>query len=71
MIWFVANTGGQVLFEPGEGVGFVFVVKNGLSMAEIPQQWVGAADNKKCGCCGSERNCFRRATQQEIEQYKK
>lgn len=70
-VWFVCNLGGNFYYEPAENVGIVFTPKNGLSLGLVPEKFVGAADGKKCGCCGSERSCFRRATTEEIERWQK
>lgn len=72
MVWLKYIPGGQCLFQLDnvDWNGAVFIPKNGLSLAEIPEKYVQAALSRKCGCCGNERKCFEIATDKEIEVYK-
>lgn len=67
LVWLKYHIGGQVLFEPGENAQYVFASRNGISLAQIPEQYVAIALSKRCGCCGSERNCFTLATEDDIK----
>lgn len=72
MTWMRNLNGGQVFWEVNETVGFVFVPKNGLSLAEIPEEYVEQAKAHKCGCsdCGGRKSCLVVASDVEIEIWK-
>ena len=75
MTWLRYIKGGQVLFHPAEVEtwdGEVFIPKNGISLADVPEKYVPLALSKVGYCCGNEgKKMFSVATPEEIAQWNK
>lgn len=69
MVWFRNIQGGQIYWQADENNAYVFVNKNGLSLAQIPDEFVEKAIEYRCGCsdCNSRKQCLVRATETEIQ----
>lgn len=72
MVWMKNIMGGQIYWQANDEHGYVFVNRNGLSLAEIPSEFVGIAEQYRCGCsdCNSRRQCLVRASAEEIKVWK-